>query len=323
MRAGFVVAAILPVLAGCSRGDPNAFVGFVDAPVSAVAAETAGQVESILAREGDTVKKGQLLATLESRERQAAVDVASANLDRARDSLTVAQANETATLPTVTGAAADIERAQAAVDDAETVYARTDKLVQGSAAPQSDLDTARSKLLQARASLASLVASKDAASGRVRASVAGVSDAKSAVRSAEAALELAKAQLAQTQVLAPFDGMIVDRSVEEGEWVAPGTPVLSVEDLSRMWVRLDVEETRFGSLAVGTPAEIRLVAVPGTVFHGKVAEVGAQADFAVNRDVKRGRPDIRTFRVRVAIDDASATLRPGMTAEVRLVPGAS
>jgi multidrug resistance efflux pump len=83
-------------------------------------------------------------------------------------------------------------------------------------------------------------------------------------------------------------------------------------------VRLDVGEGELAGLRPGATATATLVALPGRQFRGKVAEVGAEGDFALNRDVKRGRPDLRTFRVRVALEDAGEDVRPGMTAEVRL-----
>jgi multidrug resistance efflux pump len=132
-----------------------------------------------------------------------------------------------------------------------------------------------------------------------------------------AALELARAQLAEASLTAPFDGRVVTRNLEEGEWAAPGTPVLTVERGGQEWVRVDVEETRLSGLRLGQTAQISVVALPGRSFNGHVTEIGAEAEFAVNRDVKRGRPDVRTFRVRVAFDHPPESVRPGMTAEVR------
>ena len=154
--------------------------------------------------------------------------------------------------------------------------------------------------------------------GRVSASEAAVADARAAVNTAEAALEVAKVQLAEAQVLCPFDGLVVQRNLQPGEWAAPGTPVVTVEDLSQLWVRLDIEETQLDNLQIGHTADVRVLAEPTKVYRGHVIDIGAEGDFAVNRDVKRGRPDIRTFLVRVAIDEPARSLRPGMTAEVSM-----
>jgi HlyD family secretion protein len=145
-----------------------------------------------------------------------------------------------------------------------------------------------------------------------------VASAKAQLRVGEAALDLAKVQLSQSLIQAPFDGRVVNVNLLPGEWVAPGTPVVTLEDVSRLWVRLDVEETALRDTALGQPAEIRVLAFPDRTYRGRVMEVGALGDFAVNRDVKRGRPDIRTFRVRIELGQPGPELRPGMTAEVRL-----
>ena len=135
---------------------------------------------------------------------------------------------------------------------------------------------------------------------------------------AQAAVALAEVQLSQAEVTCPFDGLVVTRDVEEGEWVAPGTPIVTVEDTSRRWVRVDVGEAELGALRIGADAQVTLTALPGRTFHSRVTEIGAEGDFALNRDVKRGRPDLRTFRVRLALTDASDDVRPGMAAEVSL-----
>ena len=173
-------------------------------------------------------------------------------------------------------------------------------------------------MLEAQARLESLTATRAATAGRVTASGAAVAAARAAVGTAEAALEVAKVQLAEAQVLSPFDGLVVQRNLQPGEWAAPGTPVVTVEDLSRLWVRLDIEETKLGDLRLGQIADVRVLADPTRLYRGHVVEIGAEGDFAVNRDVKRGRPDLRTFLVRVAIDEPASSLRPGMTAEVSI-----
>jgi len=145
-----------------------------------------------------------------------------------------------------------------------------------------------------------------------------VRTARAALASSDAALELARVQLAEAEIRSPFEGLVAEQNLQAGEWAATGTPVITVEDLGRQWVRIDVEETELGGLSVGQPVEIRVVAFPGRTFAGHVVEIGAEGEFALNRDVKRGRPDVRTFRVRAGLDAIAEELRPGMTAEVAL-----
>jgi HlyD family secretion protein len=313
----------LVALAACGPREPLPYSGFVDAPIAAVASQVAGRVETIPVQSGDRVRAGQLLAELDAREREAALAQAEATLAREQQGQNEAEASSEAVLPTEKGARADIARAQATLDDAQRSFDRTERLARAGSATAADFDAARARLLEAKASLQSLVAGKDVAHGRVRAALAAISGARAAVRVAEASVETAKVQVALARIQSPYDGLVVDRNLEPGEWAAAGTPVVTVEDLGHVWVRLDVEETSFSGLRLGASATILVIALPGKLFHGHVIEVGPLGGFAVNRDVKRGRPDIRTFRVRVAFDEPGLELRPGMTAEVRLSASAA
>jgi multidrug resistance efflux pump len=311
-------ASVLLLGLSCRPGAPLPYAGFLDAPVAAVAAQVAGRVEVIAVREGDMVKKDQLLAQLDAREKQAAVNQAQANLDQAKEALKEAQANLGAAVPTVRGAGADIAQARATLDEAQSNFSRTERLVKSGSEADADLVSARARMLEAKAHLDSLTATRAATAGRLTASEAAVGDARAAVNTAEAALDVANVQLAEADVRSPFDGLVVQRNLEPGEWVAPGTPVVTVEDVSQVWARLDIEETKLEGLQLGQTANVRVLAEPNKLYAGHVAEIGAEGDFAVNRDVKRGRPDLRTFRVRVAIHEPAPSLRPGMTAEVSL-----
>jgi HlyD family secretion protein len=313
-----LAAALAAALAACTARAPRTHSGFVDAPQALLATQVAGRVEAILVREGDRVKKGQLLARLDARERQAALELARAALSSAREGLAMAEANLRAAAPGVSGAGADISRAQATLDEAEANFARTQALAQGNAASTQQVDSARARVMEARAVVQSLTAGKAGAQGRVSAQAAAVQGARAQVAVAEAEVRVFEVQVEQAQVLAPFDGLVVARNLQEGEWAAPGTPALTLEDLAARWVRLDVGEAELGGLRPGAAASVSIVALPGRTVQGRVTEVGAEGDFALNRDVKRGRPDLRTFRVRVTLEGAGDEVRPGMTAEVTL-----
>jgi len=313
---------LLATLVACHGREQPPFAGFVNEPVSPVAAQISGQIVAVPVREGDRVVKGELLARLDSGEAEANVAQAEANLDRAQHSLDQARANFHVALPGVTGATADVAKARAALEETRLDYDRAKRLFATKAIAASDLDSARAKYQEAEATVDSLLASKAQAQHRVPAASAVVKDAQAAVAAARAVLDLARVHLEQTHVRAPFDGMVVSRDLEPGQWTAPGTPVVTVEETGRPWVRLDVAETLFRGLVIGAPASIHVVALGPQTFPGRVTQVGAEGDFALDQDVKRGRPDIRTFLVRVAFDAPPPELRPGMTADVRVTGGA-
>jgi RND family efflux transporter MFP subunit len=143
-----------------------------------------------------------------------------------------------------------------------------------------------------------------------------VDDAQAAVLSAEANVRYYNDQLTDTKIVAPVDGVIVNKALEVGEWVTPGTPILTVDDLTTVWARVDVQESDLGTLYVGKSAEVSLPTNPPQLFTGRVMAIGQEGQFATERDVRRGRQDIRTFYVKVQVLQAQGELKPGMTAEV-------
>jgi len=143
-----------------------------------------------------------------------------------------------------------------------------------------------------------------------------VGQAQAAVSTAQADVRFYTDQLTDTQILAPADGVIVNKALEVGEWVTPGTTILTVDDLSLVWARIDVQETDLASLAVGQPATITLPTRPPSVLSGSIMSIGQEGEFATEHDVRRGRQDIRTFYVKVRILQGEEIAKPGMTAEV-------
>ena len=140
--------------------------------------------------------------------------------------------------------------------------------------------------------------------------------AVAAVASNQANVDFFKDQLKDTAIVAPVDGVVVNKALEVGEWVTPGTPIITVDDLTTIWARVDVQETDLGSIYVGKAAQVVLPTDPPVTFSGRVMAIGQEGNFATERDVRRGRQDIRTFYVKVQVLQAGGELKPGMTAEV-------
>ena len=137
-----------------------------------------------------------------------------------------------------------------------------------------------------------------------------------AVASNKANVDYFHDQLHDTAIVAPIDGIVVNKALEVGEWVTPGTPIVTVDDLSTIWARVDVQETDLGSIYIGKAAQVMLPGNPPATFTGRVMAIGQEGNFATERDVRRGRQDIRTFYVKVQVLQSERELKPGMTAEV-------
>jgi RND family efflux transporter MFP subunit len=147
-------------------------------------------------------------------------------------------------------------------------------------------------------------------------SVARVDRARATVAADKADVDLYTGQLADTVIRSPISGIVVNKALEVGEWVTPGTPILTVDDMSTIWARVDVEETELGSIRIGDPTQVALTTRPPQTYTGRVMAIGQEGQFATETDVRRGRQDIRTFYVKVRVLQAGADLKPGMTAEV-------
>jgi RND family efflux transporter MFP subunit len=146
--------------------------------------------------------------------------------------------------------------------------------------------------------------------------MAKLGESRGAVIAAQGEVQLYTDQLADTVVRSPISGVVVSKNLEIGEWVTPGTSVLTIDDLSTIWARVDLEETDLGWIRVGTPAQIELPTRPPLDYTGRVMAIGQEGQFATETDVRRGRQDIRTFYVKVRVLQATGEVKPGMTAEV-------
>src|SRR5919202_1804892 len=126
----------------------------------------------------------------------------------------------------------------------------------------------------------------------------------------------ADVRLRYTEIHAPIGGVVDVRAVRPGEVVSPGQPIVTLINPDDLWVRVDVEETYIDRLRIGDTLTVRLPSgaeVKGTVFYR-----GADAGFATQRDVSRTKRDIKTFEVRLRVDNADRRLAVGMTAYVLL-----
>jgi membrane fusion protein, copper/silver efflux system len=124
--------------------------------------------------------------------------------------------------------------------------------------------------------------------------------------------EVIRSRVAQrrTAIAAPSNGVVTELNVREGQQVAPGTPLMKIADLSRVWITVEVPEAQAGSTREGRTAQARLTAVPGRTFEGRVDYLYPRLDTAT-----------RTVRARLLFDNPEGLLKPGMYADVTLAGG--
>lgn len=126
----------------------------------------------------------------------------------------------------------------------------------------------------------------------------------------ESVLRSGRAQR-QAAVLSPSDGVVTELNVREGEQVQPGTPLMRIADLSHVWIGVDIPEAQGGAIGADRPVEVRLAALPGRVFEGRVEYLYPRLETST-----------RTLRARLVLDNPELALKPGMYAQVSLLGGA-
>jgi HlyD family secretion protein len=244
--------------------------------------EVFGEITSLPFREGAAVKKGEVIVTIKPDFYQAQVDQQMAAVAAARASAVNSQVQ--------------LQKAEADLKKYQDLYDR--KLV-------SDFD------------YVSFKTAYDAAKATRASALAGVDEA-------EGFLKQAKDSLSKTSIFAPMDGTVSSRSSEVGERVQSssefaGTEIMRVADLSKMEVRVKVNENDIVNVKVGDPVQIAIDAYPDRKFNGTVREIGASADNAgggASGTASSGTvsDEVTNFIVKIRVSDKDLALRPGMSA---------
>jgi HlyD family secretion protein len=334
-----IIAAIIAVAAYVflyserqNGPEPVRTTGVVEGIETNISSKIAGRVTFIGFREGDAVKKGQLVARIENDDLQAALKASQAALnaeERTETSLGQVAANAADQVRVeradVENQVAQARRSQSQFALAELNLSREKELYKKGIVAKADLDNVQTARDSAKADVDAAVASINLAKSKRTAAQASLDKAredvatqKARVKQAKDNVSLSEAQLSYSYILAPSDGVVEYRSVEEGEVVAPGTSILTMVDLSTLWVRFDLEQRFITRVHVGTKARVWLEHHTDMVFGGEVFDIGREGEFAVERDVTRGRQDIKTFRTRIKINNPRGILKPGMTVMVEI-----
>ncbi len=256
-----------------------------------VKAKLAGAIRALEVREGSTVRKGDLLAVIDSPALRHQLE--KGKVDRWAAELQAAPAS-----PQLAMIEAQVRMTEASLKNAREERDRLRKLAASGAATRADLDRAENNHAVLEAQLDSQRA--QARSLRIELT-ARSSGSKAAVS------ELA-ARLADAEVRAPIGGVVLVRLVEPGEVVPQNGPLFRIGDVSKLVLECAVDEADIGRLTVGKRAAVSLYAFPRQVFRGEVFEILPDADRAK-----------KSFLVKVRLLDAPAGLRSGMSGEVNLL----
>ncbi len=299
---------------------------YLQSDLTPIAAKVAGYARETPATDFEHVRAGQLLAQIDDADYRAAVDQSQANVAAAVAQVQTLKAQQALQSANVEAAGAVVTSAAAALEQNTRDLARQQKLLDtGSSSIETSekLRTTRDQLL---AQVAQNRAQAVAAARQLGVLSAQQAQSEAAVAAQQASLAQAKINLGYTRIVAPQDGVLGQRQVRPGQFVAVGGQITTLIPLPRVWVIANYRETQLTHMAVGEKAQIRVDTFPGHVLRGHVLAFapGSGAQFALlppDNATGNFTKVVQRIAVKIAIDDADGLadrLRPGMSVEARI-----
>src|SRR5215467_7847462 len=282
-----------------------------------VGANAMGRIVRLYVKEGDKVKKGQLLAQLENVQSSADVEQVKATLAASQTDALASEAALKTALARSNSSHADLARAKLDYDRADGLYKSQLISRQDYDAKKAAYEVAQAVAAQDEAGVAQSRAQVDSAHGRVS--------------QARAQLVHASDVLNKTTYVAPFEGVVTNLPVHEGETVvmgiqnAPGSTLMTVSDMGVITSEVHADETDIVNVKLGQPAEVTIDAMPGQTFKGKVSEIG---DNAIVRSTgistsqsTASTQEAKDFKVVITLEKPPDNLRPGLSTTAKITTG--
>jgi len=280
-----------------------------------VLGEGIGKITDIAVKEGDHVKRGDVLLHLESIQPGADVQAQMANVQGAEAGMKAASANYDAAVATLSQRQADLEKAK--LD-----WQRSQSLYQEELISKSDYDAAH-------ATYDSAVAALSAAKATIEQTRAAREESQLTADQARAILTHQQDVLRKTTYRAPIDGIVSYIAVRVGENVVPGIQnaegsfLMTISDMSIVTAEVKVDETDITNIRNGDPADVSIDALPNKTFKGHVTEVGELAILrssgqAATTQTTANTQEARDFKVVVTLDNPPDSLRPGLSSTAKI-----
>ena len=297
---------------------------FVQADSVIVAPRVGGYVERVFVQENAEVRQGQQLALLDNRDYRAQTSQLQAQIEAARASANTVQAQIAEQQASAERAQAQLAAAQADLAFASREVARYRPLAASGAEPRERLDQLVQQQQQARAQLATRQADLLAAQRRFGTLRTQVEQARSQGRAAEAQLEAANVTLESTVLRSSIAGRVGDLAVRVGQFVQPGTRLMTIVPTQQLYIEANFKETQVGLMRAGQPVRIEVDALPDLELTGRVVSFapGTGAQFSVlppQNATGNFTKIVQRIPVRIAIQAAPEVRRlliPGMSVHV-------
>lgn len=279
-----------------------------------VGATSFGRITHFYVKEGDHVKKGETLATVENVQQESSVNGQEAAIAAAKTDIASYIAAEKTAEANVEHAKADLEQKKLDWDRAQGLYKDGIMAKQDYDAKKAAYDTDVASLNQAVAGLNQAKAQTDSQRGHLQTQIAS--------------LRADQDLLSKTIAVAPFDGIVTNMPIREGETVvegiqnAEGSTLMTLADMSVITAEVKVDETDIVNVRIGQAADVSVDAIPNKVFKGHVTLVGDQALLrstgVATSQSTTGTEEAKDFKVVVTLDTQSDDLRPGLSTTAKI-----
>jgi HlyD family secretion protein len=294
------------IVSGTGQIKPTTYVN--------LGATAMGRVTHLYVKEGDKVKKGQTVASIENVQQESAVLGQKAAISAAQTDIASYTAAEKTSEANLEHAKADLEQKKLDWDRAQGLYKAGIMAKQDYDAKKAAYDTDMASVSQAVAQLNQAKAQTDSQRGHMQ--------------TQQATLRANLDMLGRTLAIAPFDGIVTNQPIREGETVvegiqnAQGSTLMTLADMSVITAEVKVDETDIVNIKIGQPADVTVDALPGKVFKGHVTLVGDQAilrstGIATSQSTT-GTEEAKDFKVVITLDAPSEDLRPGLSTTAKI-----
>ncbi len=274
-----------------------------------------GRIIGLYVQEGDWVERGKVIARLDDEDLRQRVDLARATMKSAQARLEKLLAGSRP--EEIKEAEAHLQQAQFDYENKKTQYERMKTLFEGRVIPKETLDNAETRYRIAKAILEGAMETYKKVKEGPRKE--DIEDGRAQVEQARASLRLSETQLSYTELQAPISGIVLVKSREVGEVVNPGTSILTLADMTQVWLRAYISETDLSRVKWGQEVIITTDLYPQKEYRGKITFISSQAEFTPKQIQTEKERVTLVYRIKVDIPNPDRELKPGMPAEGRIL----
>jgi HlyD family secretion protein len=288
----------------------------------------AAKIVDIFVKEGDRVRKNQIVAKLDSIQAQADTAAQRAAVNTALADSSASEAGVKASDDNIRTSEASVERAEADLSRAKTDFERSDALFKEKLVARQDWDTKKAALDAARAAVNEAVARVAQAKAQKQQLAAQLSATQRRIAQVQATLRRSEDVLDKYSAYSPIDGVVTNLPVRVGETVVPGiqnspsSTLMTIADMSIITSEVKVDETDIVNVKLGLTADISIDAIPNKTFKGHVIEIGNTAilrstGLAASQSAVSSQ-EAKDFKVVIALDDPPEEIRPGLSCTAKI-----